>query len=262
MADYTLVDLFAPGIGEKDFSKTFGHPLLNPNGHVGIEHIILTGVVVAIIVVLALIARRKYADKEQAMIPEGHLTVRNFFEVIFDGVLGMMTDMMGAENARRYFPLIAALAVYILIGNLMGLIPGLAPPTDNLNTNLAASISVFVLYNIAGFREHGPAYLKHFLGPIWVIAPLMLVIELIGHVFRPISLSIRLTGNMTGDHMVVGSFGNLAGGIMHALGLPHVPFLLPVPFLVLGLLVAVIQTLVFCMLSTIYISLAVSHEGH
>ncbi|AWV90564.1 F0F1 ATP synthase subunit A [Bradymonas sediminis] len=256
MADQTFIDLFSPELAHGSYNDVFGNPLLKPGADVGVTHIVMTLVLIAIIVTLGLIARGKFTNKETAMIPEGKFSVRNFFELIFGAVLGMMTDMMGKENARRYFPLIASLAVFIFLGNLMGLVPGLAPPTSNLNTSLACSAVVFVTYNIAGFREHGIGYLKHFLGPIWFIAPLMLVIELIGHIFRPVSLAIRLAGNMTGDHMVVGMFGQLASEML------SVPFLLPVPFLFLGLLVSTIQTLVFCLLTTIYISLAVSHDSH
>jgi F-type H+-transporting ATPase subunit a len=258
MADFTFIDLF-PEIAEKNHSghwnEIFGDPLLNPGNAVTISHLIWTGVAVAIIIVLALIARGKYSDRDEALIPEPRLSVRNFFEVIFDATLSMMSDMMGEKQAKRFFPLIATLAIFILIGNLMGLVPGLAPPTQNWNTNLACAAVVFVFYNVVGLRENGVAYLKHFLGPVLWLGPLMLVIEVVGHVFRPISLSIRLTGNMTGDHMVLGVFGDLAGGIFAGM-----PLLLPVPFLFLGLLVSVIQTLVFCLLSAIYIALAVEHE--
>ena len=261
MADYTFIDLF-PELSKANhdgsFNAVFGDPLLNPGGIVTITHLVMTGVALVIIVVLALLARRKYSNREEAIVPERKLSVRNFFEVIFDAVLSMMTDMMGREHARRFFPLIAALAVFIFVNNLMGLVPGLAPPTQNLNTNLAMSVVVFLFYNVVGIKENGLAYLKHFLGPLLLLAPLMLVIELIGHAFRPVSLAVRLTGNMTGDHMVLGVFGDLAGGIFAGL-----PILLPVPFLFLGLLVSVIQTLVFCLLSTIYIALAVEHsEDH
>lgn len=254
MADFTFIDLFAPDMAQENFNTVFGNPLLKPTGHVGVTHIIMGLVAAAIIVVLALIARRGYATRESAMIPEGRFSVRNFFEVIFDAIMGMMSDMMGKENARRFFPLIGALGVFILISNLMGIIPGLAPPTSSLNTTLACSAVVFITYNVAGFRTHGVGYLKQFMGPVWLIAPLMLVIELVGHSFRPVSLAVRLAGNMTGDHMVVGVFGDLAADML------GVPFLIPVPFLFLGLLVSIIQTLVFCLLSTIYISLAVSHD--
>lgn len=264
MADYTFLDLVEPNLTNKGFNEVFGNPVLNETATVTITHVAMAGVAAVFIAVLALIARGKYADKEDALVPEGHLSVRNGFEVIFDATLGMMEDMMGKKHARRYFPLIAALAIYILVGNLMGLVPGFAPPTQNLNTNLSCALVVFVLYNIAGIREHGFGYLKHFLGPVWVIAPLMLVIEVIGHAFRPISLSVRLTGNMTGDHMVIGVFGDLAADMFGALGGEAfaVPLFLPIVFMFLGLLVSLIQALVFCLLSAIYISLAVSHEGH
>jgi F-type H+-transporting ATPase subunit a len=260
MADYTFIDLVAPEFAERNhsegFNEIFGNPILNDAGMVTVTHVVFSLLALAVIVVLALWARRKYATKEGAMIPEGKLTVRNVFEVIFDATLSMMSEMMGKENAKRYFPLIAALAVFILVGNFFGLIPGMAPPTNNLNTNLACAATVFVIYNIAGIREHGLGYLKHFMGPIWLIAPLMLVIELVGHAFRPISLSVRLTGNMTGDHMVLGVFADMASSLI------SIPFLLPVPFYFMGILVSLIQALVFCLLSAIYISLAVSHEGH
>src|SRR5206468_10079146 len=107
---------------------------------------------------------------------------------------------------------------------------------------------VFVMTHVFGLREHGVAYLKHFMGPVLWLAPLMIIIELISHIARPISLSLRLMGNILADHKVVFSFFTL------------VPLLVPVPFLLLGCLVAVIQTLVFCILTMVYISMAVAHE--
>ena len=266
MADYTLLDLI-PSFAHHEHATTHAdswnqvlggfHPMLNPGGHIHMSHVVLSLLVLVICVVMALMARKKYQSKDEALIPEGKLSVRNFFETIFDGLYGMMENMMGAKHARQFFPLIAALAVYIFVSNLFGLIPGLAPPTQNLNTNLACSIVVFVFYNYVGIREHGLVnYLKHFLGPLMLIAPLMLVIELIGHSFRPVSLAVRLGGNMTGDHTVLGVFGTLAE---MAVG---VPILLPIPFLFLGLLVSIIQALVFCLLSSSYIAMAVAHDDH
>ncbi|MBA2664574.1 MAG: F0F1 ATP synthase subunit A [Bradymonadaceae bacterium] len=262
MADYTFVDL-VPAIAEREHGigwnevLFFGNPLLNASGKVTITHLIMTGLLVVVIVLLTLIARRKYRTREEALIPGGSFSVTNFFEIIFEAILKMMSDMMGEKAAKRYFPLIASLAVFIFFGNLMGLVPGLAPPTANLNTGLACGLVVFVVYNVGGFWESGFAYIKHFFGPVLFVAPLIFAIELVGHAFRPISLSIRLGGNMTGDHMVIGVFGDLAAAIA------GMPFLLPVPFLFLGLLVSTIQALVFSLLSTIYIALAVHHEeGH
>lgn len=259
MADYTFVDLI-PAIAEREhgagWNETlfFGNPLLNPGAPVTITHLIMTGVLVVIIAVLALIARRKYRTRETALIPDGKFTVANFFETIFEAVLNMMAGMMGEKNAKRYFPLIASLGVFIFLGNLMGLVAGLSPPTSSLNTSLACGLVVFIVYNVGGLWEGGWDYIKHFFGPVLFIAPLMLVIELVSHGFRPLSLAIRLGGNMTGDHMVIGVFGDLATSIF------GVPFLIPVPFLFLGLMVSTIQALVFSMLSSIYISLAVHHE--
>ena len=141
-----------------------------------------------------------------------------------------------------------ALFIYILFSNLLGLIPGFLPPTDNLNTNVACALTVFIFYNYQGFKAHGFAYLKHFMGPIWWLAPIMVVIEVISHLVRPASLSVRLFGNISGDHLVLGIFSSL------------VPIGVPVIFLFLGLFVSVIQAFVFTLLSMVYISLATAHD--
>ena len=263
MADYSFLDL-VPGFAEKEAQGwhhvgpiEMGHPLLNASGHVTMGHVVFSGLVFVLILLVALAVRGKFLDRETAVVPDGKFTLRNFVETVFGAVYQMMADMMGEVQARRYFPLIATLSLWIFFSNCMGLVPGFLPPTQNLNTSLAPAIVVFVVYNIAGVREHGVInYMKHFAGPVWFIAPLMLVIEIIGHAFRPISLGVRLTGNMTGDHMVLGAFGNLANEIA------GIPLLLPIPFLFLGLLVCTIQTLVFCLLSSVYISLSVEHAEH
>lgn len=260
MADYTFLDL-VPGYYEGEAalveSMKIGGPLLNKSSQIGLTHIVWSCLAFVIIVGVALAVRGKFTNRETALVPEGKFSLRNFVEVLFGAVLGMMTDMMGEKKAKEFFPLIASLCVWIFVSNFMGLVPGLAPPTSNLNTSLAPAIMVFIVYNVAGIREHGFVnYLKHFMGPVFWIAPLMVLIELVGHAFRPISLGVRLTGNMTGDHMVLGSFGDLASGIF------SVPALLPIPFLALGTMVCTIQTLVFCLLSTVYIALAVEHSDH
>ena len=261
MADYTFADLI-PGFTQREtagWSEVAGihiQPILNPAGHVSMVHVFWGTVGVLLMLVLGLIARQKYRDRESALIPEAKFTIRNFFEAIFDAVYSMMEGMLGERLTRRYFPLLGALSVYIYISNLMGLIPGLAPATANLNTTIGPAVIVFVVYNFAGIQENGlVAHIKHMMGPVLLLAPLIFVIELVSHIARPLSLAVRLGGNMTGDHMVLGVFGEVGGQIFGGL-----PLLAPIPVLFLGLLVCTIQTLVFCLLSTVYLALATAHD--
>jgi F-type H+-transporting ATPase subunit a len=212
----------------------------------------------AVLVVLALLVRSAYLkvrDVQAALVPDERLTPRAFVELLVESVYGMMTDIMGAKAAREFLPLIGTCAFFILCSNAMGLIPGLTPPTDNLNTTLALAGIIFVATHVYGVRENGFNHIKHLFGPIqnvWAL-PLMLlmfVIEVISHFARPLSLSIRLMANMVADHLVVGAFLSIFA------------FLLPLPVMLLGTLVVLVQTLVFCVLSTVYIGLAIQHEDH
>jgi F-type H+-transporting ATPase subunit a len=190
----------------------------------------------------------KGADK--GVVPSRKMNLRNFFEYNAESVYGMVEGAMGEANAARFFPLIGALWMFILFGNLFALIPGFVSPNDTLKTNVGLALLVFVLTHYYGVKEHGLAYFKHFLGPSLALAPLMLPIELISHFARPMSLAVRLMGNMMADHKVVMSFFAL------------VPLLVPIPFLLLGLLVCLIQALVFCTLAMVYIGMAIEHEEH
>ncbi|MBI4196702.1 MAG: F0F1 ATP synthase subunit A [Deltaproteobacteria bacterium] len=216
-------------------------------------HVFTSALVVFFILLLSFLAHRRLKYTKACLVPEDKTTIANIFEVAVENILGLMKGVMGAD-APKYFPLIGALFIYIFLCNLVSLIPGFLPPTDNINTNLACSLTVFVYYNIMGIRAHGlKAYLKHFMGPILWLGPLMFVIEMIGHLVRPVSLALRLFGNITGDHLVLGIFSDLT------------PILVPIIFLALGLFVAFIQAFVFSLLSTIYIALATAHEheeGH
>ncbi len=185
---------------------------------------------------------------EAAIVPPPRVNIRNFFEMICDTVFSLMEGVMGAKAAKTFFPLIGSLAFFIFFSNVLALIPGMGVPTTTLNTNLGIAFLVFFVTHIYGVKEHGLAYFKHFAGPIPALAPLMIPIEIISHMVRPLSLAIRLMGNMAGDHKVVFSFFTL------------VPLLVPVPFLFLGTLVATIQTLVFCLLSMVYIGMAIEHD--
>jgi F-type H+-transporting ATPase subunit a len=197
---------------------------------------------------LAFYQGTKTADR--GIVPPRKFTFRNMFEIIAESLYGFVEGAMGEAHARRFYPLIGALFIFILFANLFALIPGFSAPTDSLKTNVGIALLVFLLTHIYGVKEHGVAYFKHFLGPVPALIPLMLPIEIVSHVVRPLSLSLRLMGNMLADHKVVMSFFAL------------VPIIVPLPFLLLGLLVCLIQALVFCTLAMVYISMAIEHEEH
>jgi F-type H+-transporting ATPase subunit a len=190
------------------------------------------------------------ASGDAGLIPPPRFGLRNLFEMLADAIYGLMEGVLGPKDAKRYLPIIGSLFFFILFSNLLSLIPGFIPPTATLKTTIVLGVLVFVLTHIFGLRAHGIAYLKHFLGPVWWLAPLMLPIEIVSHIARPVSLSLRLLGNIMADHKVASVFFAM------------VPLLIPVPFLVMGVLVSLVQAVVFSLLSTIYISTAIAHEEH
>jgi len=192
------------------------------------------------------VGRRK---SDEMVIPEPRLTLRNFFELILGFLVGIGEDILG-RHARKYLPLLATCFVFILFMNLMGLIPGLLPPTQKMNITVGLAVVILLSTHYFGVKEHGLPYFKHFLGPVWWLAPIMLPIEIISHLARPLSLSLRLMGNITGDHAVVGGFMALA----------FVGWAVPSVFMGLGLFVSFMQAFIFTVLSMIYISGAVAHE--
>lgn len=209
--------------------------------------IVTTILVAALLLVISLNVSSKLKKSANHLVPEGKVSFRNFFEVVIQAGVNLLRDIVG-PHGEKYLPLIGSLFVFILFCNLLGLIPGFLPPTGNPYTNAACALVVFLYYNYQGFKVHGISYLKQFAGPLIYIAPLMFIIEIISHLFRPFSLMVRLYGNISGDHMVLSIFSGL------------VPLVVPVIFLILGLMVALIQAFVFATLSAVYIALAVSHE--
>ncbi len=184
------------------------------------------------------------AGKGTKLIP-GKL--QNLMEVLISGIEDFMVDTIG-EEGRWLFPLAATVFLYIFFGNLIGLVPGFFPPTANLNTTLSCALIVVVFTHIIGLKYHGIRYVKHFLGPVWWMAPLILIIELIGHLARILSLSFRLFGNMMGHEIVLGILFGLAG-----------LFFAPLPIMALGIFVALVQAFVFFLLSIIYFLGAMEH---
>ena len=227
----------------------------------GAENAHVYGAIAVSAVVLggSLIAARKLKHAtlgpERGLVPDSKLTFKNFFEIVAERLYAFVEGTMGHHDAQKFFPFIGSLFLFIFVSNFSGLIPGLLPPTDNINTTLALGLTTFLYYNWVGFKSNGPGYLKHFLGPLLPLAPLMLAIELVSHCVRPISLGLRLRGNISGDHMVLGSFTDL-----NIAGLPAGLFGIPIPFMGLGLFVAFIQAFVFSLLAMVYISLASEHD--
>ena len=218
--------------------------------HFSLTHVLITLLVLLFVVYGALKFKKATASADGGIVPPRTMNIRNFFEVMAESVYGMTEGAMGEKNGRKFFPLIGTLWLFILLGNLCALVPGFVSPNDTLKTNVALALTVFVVTHVVGVKEHGLAYFKHFLGPSPALAPLMLPIELVSHLARPLSLSLRLMGNMMADHKVVFSFFTL------------VPLFVPLPFLLLGVLVCVVQAIVFCTLTMVYIGMAAEHEEH
>ena len=169
---------------------------------------------------------------------------QNVMEAVLGGFDDLLVETMGPEG-RKFFPLIATLGLYILTSNLLGLIPGFESPTANLNTTVSMAVVVFVMTHVVGIRIHGFKYVKHFMGPIWWLTPIMMPIEIISHLSRPLSLSVRLFGNIMGEDIV----------------LAVVILLVPLPVFVLIIFTSLIQTLVFMLLTMMYIAGAME-EAH
>ena len=197
--------------------------------------------VMILLIVFAFLAVRKID-----MIPS---KAQNVFEIIISGMEEFMVDITG-EEGRRFFPLIATVFLYIATCNLLGLIPGFFPPTASINTTASCALTVVIFTHVIGVRFHGAKYIKHFLGPVWWLSPLILLIELIGHLARILSLSIRLFGNITGHELVLGILFLLAGAAFA-----------PLPIMALGIFVALLQAFVFFLLSIIYFAGAME-EAH
>lgn len=217
--------------------------------HHASEWVPVIGGVVTLVLMLVIGSRYKAAvnKSKDDVVPDGKVSLRNGIEAILDFLNDLSHSVIG-HDGPRYFPILAGIFLFILVSNLTGLVPGFLPATDSINTNLALGLCIFLVYNYAGIKEHGGSYIKQFLGPVAFMMPIMLVIELVAHLARPVSLSLRLYGNIFGDHLVLSVFTGLTY------------LVLPAFLLFFGLLVACLQSFVFTLLSSIYISMAVSHD--
>lgn len=204
-------------------------------------HVTYMWFVMAILIVLGILG-----GKGVKLVPK---PIQNVFEVIISGLEEFMVSLTG-EEGRSSFPLLMTVFLFVLLGNLCGLVPTLYSPTANINTTLALAVIVVSWSHILGVKKHGVSYIKHFLGPVPALMPLFFIIEVIGHLARVLSLTLRLFGNMMGHELVVLILLMLAG-----------PFLVPLPIMAMGILVSLIQAIVFFLLPTMYIAGAIE-EAH
>ena len=205
------------------------------------DHVAMALFVLAIIVAIVVPLSRTISEENPGR-------VQMLFEEFVQALRGMIDGQVGQGASDSYLPLIGAFAFFIFLCNFCGLFFFLSVPTANTNTTFALAFISFFFYNFIGIKRHGFAYIKHFLGPIWWLAPLLFVVEVVSHNARWLSLGLRLFGNMFGEHTVSGVFNSL------------VPLLVPLPLMALGLFAALIQTFIFIILTTVYIAGAEAEE--
>jgi F-type H+-transporting ATPase subunit a len=227
-----LLEKFGLHVVNMEDAHTLKDFLLQP-------HVTYTWLIMILLLVLA-----KLAVSRLELVPSGG---QNVFEVIITGIEDFMIGVTG-EHGRFVFPLIATLGFFILISNYMGMIPGFYSPTASINTTAACALIVVVFTHVIGVKTHGPKYIKHFMGPVWWLTPVIMPIEVIGHIARVLSLSIRLFGNIFGEELVLGILFFLAG-----------MYLAPLPMMLLGLFTGFIQAFIFCLLAMMYFAGALEH---
>ncbi len=197
-----------------------------------VRHIFFTWLGMILLCLFSLAVRRKLTT-----IPGG---LQNACEVFIDGLENFTVDNLG-EDGRKVFPMLCGGFIFVLVMNLLGLVPGCDAPTANINTNIALALSVFFYYNYHGIKRWHGHYIHHFLGPSLPLAPLMLVLEIISHLARPLSMSLRLFGNIRGEEIVIVLFFLMA------------PIIGTIPIFYLFILAKVMQAFIFYMLTMLYL---------
>ena len=204
------------------------------------------------LVLFAVVLVKRELEKGDAVIPPEGLNLRNVLELLLDGIIGLMRDTIG-PTWPKYLPLVGTLGFFILVSNLMRQFPAMDGPTGYMETNFSWALMAFGVSEYAAVRHQGLAnYIKHLAGPVLLIAPLMMVVELISHLSRAASLTIRLTGNMFADHTLVALF----------LAFPVIQWFVPWLFMGLGFFVAFVQAFVFTFLTIVYIGMALDDAHH
>ncbi len=177
--------------------------------------------------------------------------LQSFLEMLLETVHGILTPILGAAHAHKLIPFFTTLFLYILSADLIGLVPGLKSPTSLFSNCLGLALMIFIMTHVMGFYRKGFSYLKHFWGePLW-LGPLMFPLHIIGELVRPLSLTLRLFGNIMGEDI-----------ILLVLLVFTIPWILPIPMMAFAVFTSVLQALVFTMLSTVYVSQAMAPDHH
>jgi len=231
------------------FNRVFGRPLASLLALAGVKvrdplHVFPDYVVMVIIVAALLVVIFTLAGRRLTIIPGARQSLLEMIYGMFEGVL---TDTIGPQG-KPYLPVVGTVGIFIFSCNMIGLVPGFMSPTSKLNVTVGCALVVFFYYHAQGVRAQGLKYFKQFMGPIPALAPLMVPIEIISHFSRPVSLSMRLFGNIFAEELLIVIMASI------------IPFLLPLPFMAVAIFTAFIQAFVFVLLSCIYIAGAIAHE--
>jgi F-type H+-transporting ATPase subunit a len=232
------------------FNRVVGRPLAGLLIRLGVQvkdpgHFFPDYIVMCLLLLVGLSLSLGLASRRLQLVPSKR---QGFLEMIIETFEGLLLDIIGPQG-KRYLPVIGTLGLFIFSANLLGLVPGLMSPTSKLNVTLGCALTVFVYYHWQGMKAQGVLrYLKQFMGPIPLLAPLLVPIEVISHFSRPVSLSIRLFGNIFAEELLIVVIASI------------VPIIMPLPFMAISLFTATIQAFVFVLLACIYIAGAVAHE--
>ncbi len=230
----------------KVFNEYIANPLAGAFGFHAEHDVLPPHVVMILLISFGLLVFAAWLGRRLSVERPGG--VQQSLEVLFEGILGFMKDIIG-PGYQRFFPIIGTLFLFILAGNLIGLVPGFMSPTSDINVTAGCGIIVFLYYNFHGFRAHGfVKYMAHFAGPSLAIAPLLFVIEIISHFARPFSLSVRLYGNIYAEELIIGVLNSIF------------PFLITLPVMALALFASTIQAFIFIVLTMVYVGGAVEHS--
>jgi len=209
------------------------------------KDVIPTHIVMAVLVTVSIVIFFKLTVKNLSLFPG---KMQNALEMFYKFFQGLVDDMMGHEG-RKFIPVLGTLATFIAVSNLVGLLPEMGSPTANLNVTVGCAVFIFLYYHYHGVKKHGLwGYFKTFMGPAWWLAWLILPIEIVSHFSRPLSLAMRLFGNILGEDLVIIIIAGL------------VPFVAPLPVMALAVFTSLLQAFIFIMLSTIYLAGAMAEE--